>query len=195
MSYTKRRRLMDILCRDYLFKKKLEEYAEIIVTKGVNLQQNQPVILRGSIETAILMRLISKYCYIHGAKYVYAEYNDAYLDKIKYEFGSDSAISYSPKWKSTGFEEMCYEDACFIKITGEDPDLFKDISPELIATSIHANSKNMKIVNKFIMNNHVSWTVVAALHMDGQKKFFRTKIQKKQSNYYGKKYSNVHVYN
>lgn len=150
----------------------IEEYADLIVLSGINLQPGQPVILRGPIETADFMRLIAKKCYQAKASYVLVDYIDSLLEKEKYLNAPLESISYFPKWKADGFEELCKNDACFIRISGDDPDAFADISSEILSIANKTNSKGMKTVNKYILNSDLSWVVAAAPTKAWAKKIF-----------------------
>ncbi|MGL5256324.1 MAG: aminopeptidase [Proteocatella sp.] len=150
----------------------IEEYADLIVLSGINLQPGQPVILRGPIETADFMRLIAKKCYQAKASYVLVDYIDSLLEKERYLNAPIESISYFPKWKADGFEELCKNDACFIRISGEDPDIFSDVSSEILSIANKTNSMGMKTVNKYILNSDLSWVVAAAPTKAWAKKIF-----------------------
>lgn len=150
----------------------IEEYADLIIFSGINLQPGQPVILRGPIETADFMRLIAKKCYQAKASYVLVDYIDSLLEKEKYLNAPIESISYFPKWKADGFEELCKNDACFIRISGDDPDVFSGISSEILSIANKTNSKGMKTVNNYILNSDLSWVVAAAPTKAWAKKIF-----------------------
>lgn len=150
----------------------IDKYADLIVQTGVNLQKNQPVILRGPIESCDLIRLLTRKCYQHGASYVLVEYIDNLIEKEKYLHGGENAVSYFPKWKADGFEELCKKGACFIRITGDDPNVFADVSPEIIGLANKTSSQGMKRVNKYTMNSELSWVVAAGATESWAKKVF-----------------------
>ena len=49
------------------YQDKLKQYAELLVKVGMNVQQNQPVFIRTSVETIELTRLIVEVAYKEGA--------------------------------------------------------------------------------------------------------------------------------
>ncbi|MGB5824640.1 MAG: aminopeptidase [Proteocatella sp.] len=150
----------------------IEKYADLIVKTGVNLQKGQPVILRGPLEANGLIRLITRKCYQNGASYVLTEYIDSLVEKEKYMYGGEKAVSYFPKWKADGFEELCKNGACFIRITGDDPDVFADVPPEIIGLANKISSQGMKKVNKYTMNSELSWVVAGGATESWAKKIF-----------------------
>ncbi|MGG4090888.1 aminopeptidase [Paenibacillus lautus] len=62
----------------------MENYAELAVKVGVNVQPGQTVVVMGPIAAADLIRLITLHVYKAGAHNVHVEYNDDQLSKIKY---------------------------------------------------------------------------------------------------------------
>lgn len=150
----------------------IDKYAEVIVNVGINLQPNQPVILRGPINTADFMRIIARKCYQAQASYVLVDYIDPLMDKEKYNYADLEAIKYFPTWKAEGFEALCKKNACFISISGENPDVFSDISSEILSIANKTNSQGMKAVNKYILNSEVSWVVAAVPTKGWAKKVF-----------------------
>lgn len=150
----------------------IEKYAELIVTKGVNLQKGQPVILRGPIGASEFMRLVLRKCYQNGASYVMLEYIDSLAEKEKYLYGEQAAISYFPKWKADGYEELCKNNACFIRISGDDPDVFSDVPAEITGLANKIISQGMKKVNRYTMSSELSWVVAGAPTPEWAKKVF-----------------------
>lgn len=67
------------------YQDKLKQYAELLVKVGMNVQQNQPVFIRTSVETIELTRLIVEVAYKEGASDVRVVYSDPILERLKYE--------------------------------------------------------------------------------------------------------------
>lgn len=154
------------------FQMLLEKYANLIVKTGVNLQKNQIVILRAPLESYELVRTIARVCYKNGASYVHTEYIDSLLDKEKLLHGPKEAIEYFPTWKADGYEEFCKKGACFIRISGDDPDVFADVPSEIMGLSNKVNSLGMKRVNKYTMSSELSWVVAGGATPSWAKKVF-----------------------
>ncbi len=65
------------------FNEKLENYAEIILKKGINIQENEKIEIRSSIDDAEFARILMKKAFDLGAENVYIKWIDFYSDKIK----------------------------------------------------------------------------------------------------------------
>lgn len=161
------------------FESKLEKYAELIVKTGVNLQKGQIVILRAQLESYELVRTITRTCYQNGASYVHTEYIDSILDKQRLLYGPKEAIEYFPSWKADGYEEFCKKGACFIRITGDDPDVFAEVPAEIMGLSNKVNSIGMKKVTKYTMNSELSWVVAGGATPSWAQKVFPLETKEK----------------
>ena len=58
------------------FQQKLEEYAELVVKVGLNIQKDQPLLIGTTTDTIEFTRLIVKKAYEAGAKRVDVNYTD-----------------------------------------------------------------------------------------------------------------------
>ena len=68
------------------YKQKLQQYAELLVKVGMNVQPKQPVFIRASVETLELTHLIVEEAYNCGASDVRVAYNDPTLNRLKFEY-------------------------------------------------------------------------------------------------------------
>lgn len=67
------------------YKEKLQQYAELLVKVGMNVQPKQPVFIRSSVETLELTHLIVEEAYHCGASDVRVVYSDPTLKRLKFE--------------------------------------------------------------------------------------------------------------
>lgn len=142
-------------------KKLMENFANLVLEKGVNLQKNQAVMLRAPIEGAEFARLLAKKAYELGAKNVHINWADDILTHLKFENASDEVLQTVPEWQVDMEEEFVKDGAAFISIHSTDPDLLTDIDSSRVAMANKARSEAMRNVNKEIMNDAVPWTVIS----------------------------------
>ena len=64
---------------------KLKQYAELLVRVGMNVQPQQPVFIRSSVEALELTHLIVEEAYKAGAEDVRVSYTDPKLKRLKFE--------------------------------------------------------------------------------------------------------------
>ncbi|RIM29286.1 aminopeptidase, partial [Staphylococcus cohnii] len=67
---------------------KLQQYAELLVGVGMNVQKDQPVFIRSSVDALELTHYIVEAAYKRGASDVKVEYSDDKLSRLKFEYES-----------------------------------------------------------------------------------------------------------
>ncbi|MGN1227422.1 MAG: aminopeptidase [Christensenellales bacterium] len=151
--------------------KKLKKYAELTVKLGVNVQQNQYVMIFSSIENRKFARLLAEECYKCGAKKVTVEWSDETISKLTYKNCSLETLCTVEDWKVEKFKWRRDNLPALIHIEDEDPDLLKDIEPEKIAKSSQAMMKLIKPIRDE-MEDKYQWTIVAMPSKRWAKKVF-----------------------
>ncbi|AEX85428.1 leucyl aminopeptidase (aminopeptidase T) [Marinitoga piezophila KA3] len=153
-------------------RKLLEKYAELAVRVGVNIQKGQRLLLRTSVDAVEFSRLIAEKAYEAGAKEVYVRYSDEYITFLKLKNAPEEIIEEVHSWEVEAAKFFCDEKGAFLSVISSDPDLFKEIPPEIIGKFSKANQMAMKEVSKEIMSGKVSWSVVAVPNEKWAKKVF-----------------------
>lgn len=143
------------------FDKMLNDYAELCVKVGINLQKGQPLVISSPIEGAEFVRLVAKHAYAAGAKEVHVNWNDETLTKLKYENAPMEVFENFPKWYADGMEEFAEDGAGFLSISSQDPELLKEIDPKKIAANNKSSSIALKGFQKYTMNDINAWCVVS----------------------------------
>lgn len=150
----------------------LRKYAKLAVKTGVNIQQNDILVINSPIETAEFARLITEEAYNLGAKDVVVHYVDQQLTKIKLENSSIETISTVPEWFGESYNYYSRIGACFISISANDPDGLKGISVDKIGASQKARSLALKEYYENSMSNKNRWCVLSYPTMPWAKKVF-----------------------
>lgn len=144
------------------FQKKLEQYAELAVKIGVNIQKGQTLVVNATIEAREIVRLIVKKAYDIGAFNVIVNWNDDVVSKLKYDLAPDEVFLEYPQWRAKETEELAENGAAFMSIVSSSPDLLKGVNPERISNFQKAAGKALSQYRKYIQSDKVSWTVIAA---------------------------------
>ncbi|MFU1794580.1 aminopeptidase [Paenibacillus azoreducens] len=167
----------------YPTKQQLENYAELAVKVGVNVQPGQTVVVMGPIAAADLIRQITLHAYKVGAHNVHVEYNDDQLSKIKYLHAPEEVFSEYPEWRAKAMEEYAEKGAAFIQIYAPDPDLLNDADPSRIATAAKTAAAALNKYRSYLMSHHNAWTLISYATPEWASKVFpgesqETAIQK-----------------
>ncbi|SDH55012.1 aminopeptidase II. Metallo peptidase. MEROPS family M29 [Alteribacillus persepolensis] len=144
------------------FEQHLDNYAELAVKQGVNLQNNQTLFISAPITSASFVHLLAEKAYDNGAKNVHVDWVDEALTRMKYEKAPDEAFHEFPSWVAQGREQLAQEGAAFITVKSTDPDLLKGIDQNRIAAANKAAGEAMEMFREYIQSDTVSWLVIAA---------------------------------
>lgn len=139
----------------------LEKYAELVLVKGVNVQQDQAVVVSAPIEGAEFTRILAKKAYELGAKNVHINWSDDELVRLKYEHASDEVMDDFPSWRVQMMEEFAEDGAAFVSIHATDPDLLKEIDSKRVARASKASGVALKTFREYTMNDKVTWSVIS----------------------------------
>lgn len=144
------------------FKNKLEKYAELVIKKGINLQNNQLLVIRADIESKDLVNQCAKVAYSMGASDVEVIWGDDNLTKMRFENASKETLSDIRPWFVDRYNDYQKRGAAFLSIVSEDPELLKFIDPDKVNAAIVARGTALKDYQVAIMNNLNSWCVIGA---------------------------------
>lgn len=156
------------------FQQQLENYAELAVKVGSNIQQGQYLCVDVTVENIELARLIAKKAYEVGAKEVFINYEDDVLTRLHYDKAPLEAFEQFPVWQSLQREWLAEEGCAFIKIKSSSPDLLKGVASEKIVAAQKAAGLGMAIYRSYAQANKISWTVMAAPSKEWAATMFNT---------------------
>ncbi|WP_138755116.1 aminopeptidase [Paenibacillus sinopodophylli] len=139
----------------------LENYAELAVKVGVNVQQGQTVVVMAPLASAPLVRLIASKAYEAGAHNVHVEYNDEQLSRIKYKQAPEAALTEYPLFRAKAWDDFVAQGAAFITIYSPNPDLLNDVDPARVAAATKAASTALSGYRGSLMNHTNAWSLIS----------------------------------
>lgn len=151
---------------------KLQKYAELVVKVGVNVQKDQIVVVRSSTENKELVRLITKEAYLVGAKRVYADFSDDYVNKYMYEYASAETLEDIKSYQIDKARYYVDEGAAFISITSPIPGLNAGLDGSKITRAMIASQKATPFFQEHLMANRSQWVVIGAPNLVWAEKVF-----------------------
>lgn len=150
----------------------LEKYANLIVKTGANVQKDQPVILRASLDAKPLALEVVKEAYKAGAKSVRVDWGEPQLVKIHFDHQSLETLTEIPEWLVEREKWYIDRGCCLISIATLDPEAMVGVDPEKIkATQIAMMTKAPEMMN-YTMGNKGQWTIAAYPNLAWAKKCF-----------------------
>jgi aminopeptidase len=150
------------------FEKYLDNYIEVIIKKGLNIQPGQRLLIASafdpgvSIELTGFVRLLVEKAYKNGAKFVDVMWRDDEIELLKYKYGSEESLKEYPFWRTQTAEKFLENGDALLIIYAENPDLFKEIQPQMLSTAQQTMFKYLKPLLDKIGKNLSSWLMVSA---------------------------------
>ncbi|MFC4619237.1 aminopeptidase [Camelliibacillus cellulosilyticus] len=143
------------------FQTALQNYAELAVKIGVNVQKGQTLVVNAPVSALDFVRQVVKKAYEAGAKTVYVEWNDQVISRMAYDYAPMEAFEEFPTWKADGMEKLASQGAAFLSIAAPNPELLKGVDPKKIALAQKTAGQAMKAYAKYTKAGKVSWSIVA----------------------------------
>ncbi|MCM3612516.1 aminopeptidase [Planococcus sp. MERTA32b] len=143
------------------FQKKMEQYAELTVYVGLNVQKDQHVLINTTTDTIEFTRLVVKKAYEAGAQNVHVNYSDPIQTRTHYELAPDEAFSEYPEWSVVQRDEIIEKGGSFLWIDAEDPDLLTGIPAKRLSSSQKAAGKALARYRQAVGSDKVAWSIVA----------------------------------
>ncbi len=141
---------------------KLKEYADVILTSGVNLKIGQKLNIACSSGNYDFARLVGQRAYKWGAGFVNIEIRDNYLLKARAENQSEDQLDYFPLFSQVHASQLVSEEWAFLSIDNTDEsDVLKDADPDKIQTLTKTSRKGRDTLLNSLMRDKIPWNIVA----------------------------------
>ncbi|MFC0522085.1 aminopeptidase [Pontibacillus salicampi] len=150
----------------------LEKYAELALRTGVNLQENQTLMMNAPVEGVELARIVTRKAYEMGAKNVHINWTDDTMQRLWFEHANQEVIESVPEWKVDMYDSFAEEGAAILSIRGTNPDLLKGIDSTRISAANKASGEAMQNFRQYTMNDKISWSIIAIPNAEWAKKVF-----------------------
>jgi len=142
---------------------KLQQYAELLVGVGMNVQKGQPVFIRSSVDALELTHYIVEAAYQRGASDVKVDYSDDRLTRLKFEYESQDYFQ-NNEVKAYDVEkrmDYVHRGAANLALITQDPDLLNGIDSDKLSTYQRQYSTAYKDYMEASQKNQFPWCVAA----------------------------------
>jgi aminopeptidase len=107
---------------------RLDQYAQLVVGLGVNVQPGQTLAVNCLLEHAPLARAIARAAYQAGAAYVDVLYGDQHVRRAHIEAADIGRLGWSPPWLVQRLVDLGESGGAICSITGNpEPEVFADL--------------------------------------------------------------------
>lgn len=141
--------------------RQIEKYVELIITKGINIQKGQILVISSPVETYDFTRKLVEKAYQLGASEVVIHWSDEVCGKYRYTYGADEIFDIFPEWQKESMEYYRKKGAAFLSVYAADPDILKEVDKTRVARFQKAKSLALKEYYENVMGNSNQWCVIS----------------------------------
>lgn len=109
------------------FEHRLDQYADLLIRVGINLQPGQNLMVNGSLEHADLVRRVVAKAYDAGARRVFVDWTDPQVSRMTLARADMEALKEYPAHLARWKEEHAAQGGAILSLTGSDPQLLAGI--------------------------------------------------------------------
>lgn len=139
----------------------MEKYARLLVRTGLNVQDNQTLVVSCPVECAYFARAIATEAYAVGARKVVMNWRDDLISRITLLNAKDEIFDEFPEWQKAFYNDLADEGAAFLSISASDPEVFKGVDPTRMARQNKASSTAVAHYRSRMMSNKNRWCVAS----------------------------------
>jgi aminopeptidase len=147
------------------FEQKLDNYADLLVTHGLNVQAGQVVNITGELIHRQLLQRVAAKAYRAGAKYVNIDLIDPWHARQRILGSTDPEfLTYVPPFIPAKFNEIVDTHGAVLRFQGsEEPEILADLPPEAVNNvRIHYMKSLKRYYDEGVSQSKMHWTVAAA---------------------------------
>ncbi len=141
---------------------KLAEYANVILSIGVNLKKGQNLNIGCSLGNYDFARLIAEKAYENGAGFVNIDVSDNHLIKARTKYQDKMQLEYFPINKQVQSAQFVSEEWAYLSIDNTDEtDILVDADPDKIQALVKTNRKGRDSFVNAMIKDRIAWNVIA----------------------------------
>lgn len=120
------------------------KYAELIVNEALKIKEGSILVIKANTEVLPFVREVAKQAYEAGAAEVKVNMKDEMLQRLDAANMSEERLAHFGTYHLDEAIDYAEDGACYLSITGGDPDLLKGIDPKRIALASKTAGAVMK---------------------------------------------------
>ena len=151
--------------------KRLETYADLIVSRGLNIDPGQEVLIIAGLDQPEFVRMTAEKCYLAGASRVVTEWSDMPLGKLAQLYQKEETLSEVAPWELAKLQWRRDKLPALLWLDSDDPDGMNGIDQGKRA---RAQMARFPIIKPFrdAMENKYQWCIAGIPGVPWARKVF-----------------------
>lgn len=139
----------------------LKQYAALLVKVGMNVQPEQRVYIRVTVDAKDFVHLVVEAAYEAGASDVKVNYTDDKLAQLNFKYRNQESFESVPQYLVDERMDYANEYAAQLALISSSPENLKDADPKKVSANMKAYGRAFKDYMKMMQSDQFSWTVAA----------------------------------
>ena len=139
----------------------LRKYARTLLQYGVNLQQDQTLVVSVDVENKDFAVIVTEEAYELGAKEVVLNWRCSPIARQRLLHANESVLEKSANWIPEFYKQYIDEKAAFLSLISANPKALEGIPTDRISLQSRNLNKVLSFYHTAIMNSSVTWCVAS----------------------------------
>ena len=139
----------------------LKKYAHTLLKYGVNLQQDQTLVISVDVENKDFAVIVTEEAYRLGAKEVVLNWRCSPIARQRLLHASESVLEKPANWIPEFYKQYIDDKAAFLSLISANPKALEGIPTDRISLQSRNLNKVLSFYHTAIMNSSVTWCVAS----------------------------------
>ena len=139
----------------------LKKYAHTLLKYGVNLQQDQTLVISVDVENKDFAVIVTEEAYELGAKEVVLNWRCSPIARQRLLHASESVLEKPANWIPEFYKQYIDDKAAFLSLISANPKALEGIPTDRISLQSRNLNKTLSFYHTAIMNSSVTWCVAS----------------------------------
>ena len=139
----------------------LKKYAHTLLKYGVNLQQDQTLVISVDVENKDFAVIVTEEAYELGAKEVVLNWRCSPIARQRLLHASESVLEKPANWIPEFYKQYIDDKAAFLSLISANPKALEGIPTDRISLQSRNLNKALSFYHTAIMNSSVTWCVAS----------------------------------
>ena len=139
----------------------LKKYAHTLLKYGVNLQQDQTLVISVDVENKDFAVIVTEEAYELGAKEVVLNWRCSPIARQRLLHANESVLEKPANWIPEFYKQYIDDKAAFLSLISANPKALEGISTDRISLQSRNLNKVLSFYHTAIMNSSITWCVAS----------------------------------
>lgn len=142
-------------------KEKYYKYAHLLLTKGLCINRNQPLVINAPIAAIEFVRVLTEVACELNIRDIYYDWTDEELKHTQLKYFNEEEIKQSRFWNKSIHDEYAKKDAAFLFLISSGSNIMKDIDSLKLKIASSHSLHTRELYRTKQSNNEIDWCIAS----------------------------------